>query len=671
MKIDERTSQMLTLLVQANTPMTGNELADKLAISRRSIQTHIKDLRELLAQYGVKLISKKGTGFMLDLSTDEKKTVLARMDVEIDYTFSQDYRIRIILERLFNSEAPRTIASFADELFISKSLVSKDLSKLNERLATYDAEAVCRRNMGILLQGNEFGIRQAYKASRYEQVAEDYTYTEEEEKNRGLLDMRTSEEFYRCYVQAFPGFSLIRIQGALHMAERRLNTMFTTSSWLNLLEYVTLMLLRQQHTHSTSEQPQQVIDMLRASLEYKAASELVMQLSSLTAYQRQAEIDYLAVMLLASVRQNTIEDYEAAFTQIDPTITEKTQNVLAYLGEVVGFPLDKSRELLVCTSYYIDKAAIVAHYGIGFFINQGSNVQAGYRSDDIFIACISSHCTICEILGFDITNESLAYIAMLICNVIYCRDSFVRGAYVSHDEYYMSRQQANKIESMIPEVRIEHIIRRRELSTAMDILRDDNIIFFSPCAFLTTTFPVHQVVVSKDFCTEDANNARRELFAMRFGSVDGIIVAGKESGTPLTSAPLVAMDKVLADKFEVIQYAAALLQNAGYVTQDYWKDVVHRENASPTALQYGVAIPHGAQKHILRSGIAVIRLKQPVLWSGQWVDLVFLLALTPRGGENIGLYTRRLYGLLCDPDARDRMRVAQTKEELIDFINEH
>ena len=33
MKIDERTSQMLTLLVQANTPMTGNELADKLAIS--------------------------------------------------------------------------------------------------------------------------------------------------------------------------------------------------------------------------------------------------------------------------------------------------------------------------------------------------------------------------------------------------------------------------------------------------------------------------------------------------------------------------------------------------------------------------------------------------------------------------------------------------------------
>ena len=62
--------------------------------------------------------------------------------------------------------------------------------------------------------------------------------------------MRTSEEFYRCYVQAFPGFSLIRIQGALHMAERRLNTMFTTSSWLNLLEYVTLMLLRPvSYTH--------------------------------------------------------------------------------------------------------------------------------------------------------------------------------------------------------------------------------------------------------------------------------------------------------------------------------------------------------------------------------------------------------------------------------------
>lgn len=669
MKIDERTSQILMLLIQADAPMTGNELADKLAISRRSIQTHIKDLRELLEEYNIELISKKGTGFYLDISEEEKRDLFSRMDVEIDYTFSQSHRIRIILEKLFNSEAPRTIASLADELLISKSLVSKDLAKLNERLAAYDAEAVSRRNMGVMLTGNEFGIRQAYKTSLYEQTVENYSYTEEEAKNLTLLDLRTGEEFYRRYVQAFPGFSIIRIQGALHMAERRLNTMFTTSSWLNLLEYVTLMLLRQHHSHAVPEQPQHVVEKLRASTEYKVASELVMQLSSLTAYQRQAEIDYLAVMLLASIRQNSIEDYENAFSQIDADTVEKTRNVLKYLGNIVNFPLEKSQELLVCASYYIDKAALVAHYGISFFINQGSNFQANYRSNDIFIACISSHCAICEMLGFDITNESLAHIAMLICNVIYCRDSFVKGVYVSHDEYYMARQQANKIESMVPEVRIERILRRHELSTAMDILRDNNIIYFSPYPFLTSTFPMHQVIVSKDFCEEDLHKTRREIFKMRFDSSDGMVVTPQEAKTPLITAALVTMDRVLQDKFEVIQCGAALLQNAGYVTEDYWKDVIHRENASPTSLQYGVAIPHGAQKHILKSGIAVIRLKQPILWSGQWVDLVFLLALTPKDGQNIGLFSRRLYGLLCDPDARDRMRQASSKKELIDCIN--
>lgn len=88
---------------------------------------------------------------------------------------------------------------------------------------------------------------------------------------------------------------------------------------------------------------------------------------------------------------------------------------------------------------------------------------------------------------------------------------------------------------------------------------------------------------------------------------------------------------------DAIRYLAKLLHERGYVQEQYGEVVVERETKFPTGLPTAgvqVAIPHADSTYVLKSGVAVGVLKQPVRFqvmgspdSSVNVKIVFLLAV--------------------------------------------
>lgn len=89
---------------------------------------------------------------------------------------------------------------------------------------------------------------------------------------------------------------------------------------------------------------------------------------------------------------------------------------------------------------------------------------------------------------------------------------------------------------------------------------------------------------------------------------------------------------------EVIRHLGAKLENAGYVRDTFVQGVLQRERTDPTGLplggEYNAAIPHTDPHHVIKSGVAMATLAQPVMFSNMIapeeavpVRLVFVLAL--------------------------------------------
>lgn len=93
---------------------------------------------------------------------------------------------------------------------------------------------------------------------------------------------------------------------------------------------------------------------------------------------------------------------------------------------------------------------------------------------------------------------------------------------------------------------------------------------------------------------------------------------------------------------EAIKFLSFKMENYGFVKDSFCSAVLDREKEFPTGLYLGginVAIPHTDVKHVLKPGIAVTTLKEPVAFGKMDepkksipVHIVFLLAVRdPKG----------------------------------------
>ena len=107
--------------------------------------------------------------------------------------------------------------------------------------------------------------------------------------------------------------------------------------------------------------------------------------------------------------------------------------------------------------------------------------------------------------------------------------------------------------------------------------------------------------------------------------------------TTLINADIIMLNLENVDKTKVLTVMANRLIDKGYVKESYLPAVLNREEEYPTGLPtngVGVAIPHADTKHVLKPGIAVATLKDPVKFNvmgnpEQEIDvkLLFMLAI--------------------------------------------
>lgn len=102
---------------------------------------------------------------------------------------------------------------------------------------------------------------------------------------------------------------------------------------------------------------------------------------------------------------------------------------------------------------------------------------------------------------------------------------------------------------------------------------------------------------------------------------------------------------------------------------EFYKDVLARENEGITGLGQGIAIPHGKSKAVVKTSIAVGISKQPIPWEsldGKPVHVIILFAVRDDDASTLHIrLLQKVATLLADDDFVTKLHMVTTKKELI------
>lgn len=103
---------------------TGEQLAEHLHISTRTIRNEIREINQILTGFGVRITSKRSYGYILEAQNPD---VLKQLSLGSDSFLSRDERIRYIAFALCLSDTPLELYDLEDEMYISRTTLEHDI----------------------------------------------------------------------------------------------------------------------------------------------------------------------------------------------------------------------------------------------------------------------------------------------------------------------------------------------------------------------------------------------------------------------------------------------------------------------------------------------------------------------------------------------------------------
>ena len=152
--LTKRNIKLLKILYDAGDYISSIRLADELDISIRTVKSEIKSINAIIALTNSFIISKYGKGYLLKLSNQFDKSLVDGKRFNHFFDSNQD-RIIYILRKLLLADNYIKIEKLADDLYISRGLLTKILKDVRSQLIRFRLSIVNKPNYGILIKGNE------------------------------------------------------------------------------------------------------------------------------------------------------------------------------------------------------------------------------------------------------------------------------------------------------------------------------------------------------------------------------------------------------------------------------------------------------------------------------------------------------------------------------------
>lgn len=235
--------KIIEALMESDKFITLDFLSQKIGISKRSVQNYIYKIPNWLSEFGMsktEIIKKQGHGIKMEIGEGEEVRLIEHLRADKITSFDDEVRRRFeMLRELIFSNDELTIQFFADQFYISRTVILKDLEWISQWLARYNLQLFKCQNRGIGILGNEVcrrnsisGFFDIYKTSERSLIT-DYNSSS-----------RISEEKYAKLKTIYPKIDILPVCTIVEDAEKKFDFFLTDEYFLSLVTHLIISIAR-------------------------------------------------------------------------------------------------------------------------------------------------------------------------------------------------------------------------------------------------------------------------------------------------------------------------------------------------------------------------------------------------------------------------------------------
>lgn len=658
--MNQRQKQLLKLLVFQEDYMTVQQIATHLGVSLRTAHTDLKEVDNLLMQQDLKLEKKPNVGVRIHANSSTKKSLLNHIDEnkeEVNVLSTKIRRMKI-MARLLSHKEGTSLNKLAEEFMVSKTSIVSDFEKITNMMNEFDLKLE-RNHTGTKVVGDEKNIRHALS-----QLANNFVQLEFEEelqeKASSRLDLST---FYRLK-NIFEIDDIGIIEEIIEEAEDKLGYKINEISYVNLITHLLILIKRLKTTNTYSLEDASKVFTIDTIDKTMAIAHFIA--TSITQYfdveMPDGEIKYIHQYLVCSgIQSDFIHlDTNNYALEIDETYLGLINEMISIVSESVHYDLMNDKEL---------KLSLITHFipliqrGIYDIKVENPLIKEIKTQYSAMFSIITMAIDMMqnEILK-NLSDDEIGFLTIHFQAAIERSMIQKRVIIVCPEGIGFSRLIAHRIERFVSSVKIVDIVSMNGLSNT-DLTNIDLVI---------STVPIKKcdkpVVLVSSFISEldirDINNF--------------LVESAKEEEHPsfehlqdIIDETVVFTNLEFDNKKDVLSYLAGEMYQAGYVTKKYEKSLFDREEIMSTDLGNQIAIPHGSEKEIIESRVAIATLKKPIVWDKHEISVVFLLALTMDNPQKTKNILKNLYSIMDSKNTIKKIIEASDEDDITSLIHEN
>ena len=397
MELTPRITKILNILLSQDEPISEQEIADQVGVSRRTIIREFEYLESAIKSYDVTLVRKKGTGVWVEASEDKKKALLQVLNGsdKKDWTDKSVRRKSLILKLLQNKEPTKTF-TYANEFGVSEATISKDLKAIEGWLLDSHLEIIKKAGYGVVLKGSEENFRHALQR-----------YMNENIKDKEVRSIFTGNEPSDNIYEILNSDYLERVTKTLtRMDEPRLKSM-TESSFTGLIMHLTISLDRIMQGEVIESE---------LSEEYKLEDEYGLAVKILKNLEQEfdisipkQELGYIMLHIKGSKLQYT-NQANALYSIGAEEILDIVDQMIDAFDEEIAYELKLDEDFIHGLLVHLEPTFIRLKNKMNIYNPILKDIKEEYP--DIFKKCQKASTVITKVTGFEVNDEEVGYLTM-------------------------------------------------------------------------------------------------------------------------------------------------------------------------------------------------------------------------------------------------------------------
>lgn len=647
----------LVRFIRAHEGIMAEEASEQIGVSTRTLRTYVSRANDALD--GVASITLvRGEGYHLDV---QDPSALESWLSEWDGSSARgtcktsEERVSYLLNDLLMRSDWIKLQDLSKALYVSKSALSGDLKKVEERLRAYDLVLEKRSHYGIRVVGGEMSRRlclanAAIEASRAEvQNSVSGNLGSHMLKTLAGSALKSDEQLIEA------------IASCVTQVSKEHDMQINAAAFQNLLVHIVVALIRiSEDCYVPIEQSrlQQII----ATAEFRVAEEIAERIAAMTSVTLpREEIAYIAIHLAG--KQTIYQSPDGASLVISDEVWQVVSDMLERVWHVFRFDFRTDLELRMNLARHIQPLSVRLRYNMKLKNPMLEDIKARYPLS--FSIAMDASSVIADMYDASLSHDEIGYIALAF------ELALERSKTVAAKKNILVICASGAGSARLLEYQC-----RREFGDYIDQVQTCDVLSldkvdFSRVDYAFTTVPLNRelpVPVREVSCFLDEAEAERTRMMLRKDFHQLGLGAGRYVGKDLFFPHL-----SVTSKEDVLDFLIDRAMQARRTAVNFRELVLAREKCMATAFGNNIAMPHPIEVASEDAFVCVGLLDEPISWGaeGEKAQAIFLMGFSFDEDGDARSFLDGFTGMLMDAEAIGRIVAEQTwdvfEEELGHF----